>query len=73
MVLPVGQILLLKGLVSRPELIGCRVKVKSYDAGSARYGVSVEATGEAIRVKATSLRMSIFTLGFGSGFGATPS
>ena len=53
----VGQTVLLEGLASRPELIGS-VTILSFDAVVGRYAVSVDATGEKIKVKEANLRAS---------------
>ena len=53
----VGQTAVLEGLASRPELTGS-VSILSYDAVVGRYGVSVDATGEKIKVKEANLRAS---------------
>ena len=59
----VGQAALLDGLVSRPELAGCLVTLRSFDAASSRWAVTLDTTGESIRVKANNLRPSIFKPG----------
>ena len=53
----VGQTAVLEGLASRPKLTGS-VSILSYDAVVGRYGVSVDATGEKIKVKEANLRAS---------------
>ena len=63
-----GQAALLYGLVSRTELDGCRVTLRSFDAASSRWAVALDTSGESIRVKAYNLRPSIFMPGaFGTG------
>ena len=63
-----GQAALLYGLVSRAELDGCRVTLRSFDAASSRWAVALDTSGESIRVKAYNLRPSIFMPGaFGTG------
>ena len=56
----VGQTVMLWGLESRPELTGS-VSILSYDAVAGRYAVSVDATGEKIKVKEGNLRASSCT------------
>ena len=55
----VGQAALLTGLVSRPELCGSSVTLRSFDRGSSRGAVIVDNTGESIRVKAHNLEHSV--------------
>ena len=50
----VGQSAMLGGLESRPELTGS-VSILSYDGAVGRYAVSVDATGEKIKVKEANL------------------
>jgi hypothetical protein len=50
----VGHTVLLKGLVSRPELSGS-VSILSFDAVAERYAVKVDATGEFMKVKEVNL------------------
>jgi hypothetical protein len=59
----VGQAAVLTGLVSRPELSGCLVTLRSFDAASSRWAASLDTTGESIRVKTDNLRPSIFKPG----------
>ena len=59
----VGQTALLVDLVSRPELTGKSVTLRSFDAASSRWAVSLGTTDESIRVKTTNLRPSFFKLG----------
>ena len=54
--LAVGQVLLLKGLVSRTDLEGSRGVVVSYDATTERYAFKLDATGETVKVKHSNLR-----------------
>ena len=53
-----GQVALLDGLVSRPELAGSRVTLRTFDAASSRWAVTLDTTGESIRVKANNLKLS---------------
>jgi hypothetical protein len=46
----VGQAALLTGLVSRPELAGCHVTLRSFDVASSRWAVAIDTSGESIRV-----------------------
>ena len=50
----VGQTVMLGGLESRPELTGS-VSILSYDSVVGRYAVTVDATGEKIKVKEVNL------------------
>ena len=50
----VGQTVVLGGLESRPELSGS-VTILSYDSVAGRYAVTVDATGEKIKVKGVNL------------------
>ena len=50
----VGNTAVLGGLESRPELSGS-VTILSYDSVAGRYAVTVDATGEQIKVKAVNL------------------
>jgi hypothetical protein len=50
----VGQSVMLGGLESRPELSG-RVSILSFDSVAGRYAVTVDATGERIKVKGVNL------------------
>ena len=50
----VGQTAMLGGLESRPELTGS-VSILSYDSVAGRYAVTVDATGEKIKVKEANL------------------
>ena len=50
----VGQTVVLGGLESRPELSGS-VTILSYDSVAGRYAVTVDATGEKIKVKEVNL------------------
>jgi hypothetical protein len=63
----VGQAAVLVGLVSRPELTGSSVTLRSFDSASSRWAVTLDTTGESIRVKAPNLKFSIFKPG---GFAA---
>jgi len=51
-----GQAAVLDGLVSRPELAGSLVTLRAFDVASSRWAVSLNTTGETIRVKASNLR-----------------
>ena len=57
--LSVGYTAVLDGLVSRPELAGCLVTLRSFDAPSARWAVTLDTTGESVRVKAVNLKSSM--------------
>jgi hypothetical protein len=59
----VGQAALLSDLVSRPDLSGSSVTLRSFDGVSSRWAVSLDTTGESIRVKAHNLKPSIFKPG----------
>ena len=59
-IFPVGQSVLLSGLVSRTDLENCRGKVVSYDASCQRYAIALESTGENISVKPCNVRSNIF-------------
>ena len=59
----VGQAAVLVGLVSRPELADNSVTLRSFDAASSRWAVSLDTIDESIRVKATNLRPSLFKPG----------
>ena len=63
----VGQAAVLDGLVSRPELAGNLVTLRSFDAASLRWAVTLDFTGESVRVKACNLRPSIFKPGAAAG------
>ncbi len=56
----VGGTAVLVGLVSRPELVGSLVSLSSFDGASGRWAVSLDATGESIRVKADNLQPSFY-------------
>ena len=55
-----GQSALLLGLSSRPELVGQLVTLRSFDATSARWAVTVASSGESIKVRSQCLKPSIF-------------
>ena len=59
----IGQAAVLEGLVSRPELSGSRVTLRSWDGVSSRWAVTLDSTAESIRVKAQSLKPSAFVPG----------
>ena len=59
----VGQAALLVGLVTRPELAGSSVTLRSFDVASSRWAVALGSTGESIRVKAHNLKSSLFKPG----------
>ena len=59
----VGQAALLVGLVSRPELVGSSVTLRSFDNASSRWAVTLDTTGESICVKAPNRKNSIFKPG----------
>ena len=46
-----NDIVVIAGLQSRPELANSRCRILGFDADGGRYRVSLEGTGEAIRVK----------------------
>ena len=54
-VFAVGQAAVLASLVSRPELSGLGVTVRSFDGASGRYAVSIDSSGESVRVLAKNL------------------
>ena len=62
-----GQAVVLADLVSRSDLVGKCGVVKSFDSASGRYAVSLDASGEQIRVLGTNLRPSIFASAGGIG------
>ena len=41
---------------SRPELTGSSVTLRSFDSASSRWAVTLDTTGESIRVKAPNLK-----------------
>ena len=51
-----GQSALLLGLSSRPELVGQLVTLRSFDATSARWAVTVASSGESIKVRSQCLQ-----------------
>ena len=53
-----GMTAVLTGLNSRPELVGSLVTLRSFDAASARWAVTVAASGESIRVRKQNLEPS---------------
>ena len=55
-----GQSALLLGLSSRTELVGQLVTLRSFDATSARWAVTVASSGESIKVRSQCLQPSIF-------------
>ena len=61
----VGQAMVLSGLVARPELSGKCVTVRSFDGASGRYAVSIDSSGETVRVLPKNLKKSIFVAGSG--------
>ena len=56
----VGQTAVLDGLVSRPELSGSHVMLRSFDAATSRWAVALDATEEIIRVKVCNLQPLVF-------------
>ena len=58
-----GQAAVLDGLVSRPELSGNHVTLPSFDRASSRWAVTLDTTGESVRVKAQNLTPSKFQPG----------
>ena len=59
----VGQAAVLSDLVSRPELDGNTVTLRSFDRQSSRWAVTLDTTEEQIRVEAHNLKPSIFKPG----------
>ena len=59
----VGMAAVLSSLVSRPELTGSSVTLRSFDRASSRWAVTLDTTGESIRVKEHNLKPSIFKPG----------
>jgi len=53
--IPVGTVVSLKGLVSRPERNGDRGQILQYDPSSGRYVVQIEDIQETIKVKPSNL------------------
>ena len=51
-----GNAVTLEGLVSRPELVGQRGVVKSFDSATSRYAVRVDAANETVRVLEKNMR-----------------
>ena len=62
-----GTAVMLVDLVSRSDLVGKRGVVKSFDSGSSRYAVCIDASGETVRVLEVNLWASIFVPGGGFG------
>ena len=58
------DIVVIAGLQSRPELANSRCRILGFDADGGRYRVSLEGTGEAIRVKPEVLVPCHFPQGF---------
>lgn len=56
----VGQTAVLDGLVSRPELSGCHVMLRAFDAAASRWAVALDATAEVIRVKTFNLKPLVY-------------
>ena len=52
----VNDIVIIAGLQSRPELVNSRCRILGFDADGGRYRVSVEGTGENIRIKPEKLQ-----------------
>ena len=50
-----GQVVVLRDLVSRPDLAGCRAKVLSFDSAAGRYAVCVDQSGEKLRVREANI------------------
>ena len=55
-----GQAALLVGLVSRPELDGKSVTLRSYDVPSSRWAACLDTSNETIRVKVSNLQQTVF-------------
>ena len=53
---PVGDIVVITSLQSRPELANSRCRILGFDTDGGRYRVSLEGTGEAIRIKPEALQ-----------------
>ena len=53
--IPMGTIVSLKCLVSRPERNGNRGKIVQYDQSSGRYVVQIEGDGETLKVNLSNL------------------
>ena len=58
-----GQAVVFTGLVSRPDLLGKRGFVKSFDTKSSRFAVCVDGSSEYVRVRTENLQASIFEAG----------
>ena len=65
-----NDIVVIAGLQSRPELANSRCRILGFDADGGRYRVSLEGTGEAIRVKPEVLVPCHFPQGFSDVKGA---
>ena len=63
------DIVVIASLQSRPELANSRCRILGFDADGGRYRVSLEGTGEAIRVKPEALLPCHFPQGFSEAEG----
>ena len=59
----VGTAVAFSGLVSRAELEGLTGTVLSFDAGSLRYAVKVDSTGDCVRVLLKNLKPILLVAG----------
>ena len=64
---------MLIGLVSRADLVGKCVVVKSFDSASSRYAVCIDASGEMVKALEGNLLTSIFVPDGGCGRRPAPS
>ena len=71
--LVVGSAVTFSGLVSRAELVGLAGTVLSFDAGSLRYAVKVDSTGECVRVLMKNLKPILPVAGLVTGASLTSS
>ena len=60
----VDDIVIITGLQSRPELVNSRCRILGFDADGGRYRVSVEGTGENVRIKPEKLQHCLRPEGF---------
>ena len=60
----VDDIVVIAGLQSRPELANSRCRILGFDADGGRYRVSLEGTGEAMRIKPDKLQFCLFPQNF---------
>ena len=64
---PDGCIARVSNLQSRPELVDTRCRVLGFDPASGRYRISIEDTGECVRVRPAALRECLFAQQFRDG------